>query len=443
MTDGPNVAKVASDLEVTDVDRLGAVHILGIGGAGMSAIARILLDRGAAVSGSDAKDSKRLAELRARGATTFVGHDAANLGDADTVMYSTAVPDSNPELQAARARGLRVLERSAALASVMRPARPIAVGGTHGKTTTTSMITVALQECGADPSYIVGSEMSHTGSNGSWTGSDLVVAEADESDGCFLRMEPYIAVITNLEADHLNFWGDMAALERGFDEFAASVRGRGGFAVVCLDDPGAAAAAGRAVEAGVDVRTYGTGADADYRLRVLRPGATGYTIEILPRAEDGGVVELQALGLHNALNATAAFAVAQGLGYPAKDILAGLAAFSGTRRRFDFRGEAAGVRVYDDYAHHPTEIAATLRAAQEFAGDGKVIVAFQAHHYYRTALFLQEFADALGIADRAVVLEVFAPGETPVPGARLPSPVMRSSAPSAGMISKRARTPAR
>lgn len=417
MTEGPNVAKVASDLEVTDIEHLGAVHILGIGGAGMSAIARILLDRGVRVSGSDAKDSKRLAELRARGATTFVGHAAQNLGAADTVTYSTAVPDTNPELMAARERGLRVMERSAALASVMRPALPIAVGGTHGKTTTTSMVTAALQHCAADPSYIVGSEMSHTGSNGAWTGSQWIVVEADESDGCFLRLEPYVAVVTNLEADHLNFWGDLEALERGFDEFVASVMRRDGFAVICLDDPGAASLAARAIAAGVNVRTYGTAHDADYRLRVLATDAAGYRIEITSRFGDGGLGQLQVLGVHNALNATAAFAVAQGLGYPAADIMAGLGAFAGTRRRFDYKGEAAGVRVYDDYAHHPTEIAATLRAAQEFVGDGEVIVAFQAHHYYRTALFLEEFGEALGIADRAVVLEVFAPGETPIPGA--------------------------
>ncbi len=417
MTDGPNVASVASDLEVVDVDRLGKVHILGIGGAGMSAIARILLDRGVTVSGSDAKDSKRLADLRSRGATTFVGHDASQLGGADTVMYSTAVPESNPELAAARTRGLRVMERSAALASVMRPAKPIAVGGTHGKTTTTSMVAAALQYCGADPSYIVGSEMSHTGSNGQYTGSQWIVVEADESDGCFLRLEPYIAVVTNVEADHLNFWGDLPALEAGFDEFVASVMRRDGVAIICLDDPGSAALADRVRNSGVVLRTYGTGADADYRLRVVEPGPTGYTIEITSAFGDGGVVQMQVLGLHNALNATAAFAVAQVLGYQAADIMAGLKAFSGTSRRFDYRGEAAGVRVYDDYAHHPTEIAATLLAAQDFAGDGDVIVAFQAHHYYRTALFSKEFGEALGIADRAIVLEVFAPGETPIPGA--------------------------
>ena len=417
MTDGPNVASVASDLEVVDVDRLGAVHILGIGGAGMSAIARILIDRGVTVSGSDAKDSKRLADLQERGARVHVGHDPANLGSASTVMYSTAVPESNPELAAARQRGLRVMERSAALASVMRGARPIAVGGTHGKTTTTSMVTAALQACGADPSYIVGSEMGHTGSNGQFTGSDWIVVEADESDGCFLRMEPFVAVVTNVEADHLNFWGDLAALEAGFDGFVASVMQREGFAVICADDPGAAALARRAQAMGVPVRTYGTGDDCDYRVQVLQPRADGYTIELTGPDGVGAVAQMQVLGLHNALNATAAFAVAHTLGYAEADIIEGLGAFMGTRRPFDYRGEAAGVRVYDDYAHHPTEIAATLRAAQDFAGDGDVIVAFQAHHYYRTALFLKEFGAALGIADRAVVLEVFAPGETPIPGA--------------------------
>lgn len=417
MTEGPNVAQDPADLEVVDPEELGAVHILGIGGAGMSAIARVLLERGVTVAGSDAKDSKRLAALTAEGATTYVGHDEANLGAADTVMYSTAVPPTNPELAAARRAGLRVMERSAALASAMRGARPIAVGGTHGKTTTTSMVTAALLHCGADPSYIVGSEMSQTGTNGHFTDSPWVIVEADESDGCFLRMEPYVAVVTNLEADHLNFWGDLAALEEGFDEFVASVQERSGFAVICLDDPGARALAERAAEHGIAVRTYGTDPQADYRLTVQEQRPDGTTIEIRAADGAGGIAELQVLGQHNALNATAAFAVAHGLGYPAAEALAGLGSFTGTRRRFDYVGEAAGVRVYDDYAHHPTEIAATLRAATAFAGNGNVIVAFQAHHYYRTALFLTEFADALGIADRVVVLEVFAPGETPIPGA--------------------------
>jgi UDP-N-acetylmuramate--alanine ligase len=259
--------------------------------------------------------------------------------------------------------------------------------------------------------------MSQTGTNGHFTDSPWVVVEADESDGCFLRLEPYVAVVTNLEADHLNFWGDLAALEAGFDGFVDSVADREGFAVICLDDPGARALAERAAADGIAVRTYGTGEEADYRLTVEQQRADGATIAIRSRSGDGGAAELQVLGLHNALNATAAFAVVHGLGYPAADILAGLSSFAGTRRRFDYVGEAAGVRVYDDYAHHPTEIAATLRAARGFVGDGKVIVAFQAHHYYRTALFLTEFADALGIADKVVVLEVFAPGETPIPGA--------------------------
>lgn len=417
MTDGPNTAQLASDLEVVDVADLGAVHILGLGGNGMSAIARVLLDRGVPVSGSDAKPSARLDALAALGAVPHVGHDPANLGSADTVMYSTAIPPTNPELVRARELGLRVMERSAALASVMRGTKVVAVGGTHGKTTTTSMVTVALQHCGDDPSFIVGSELAHTGSNARYTGAPWFVVEADESDGCFLRTEPTVAVVTNLEADHLNFWGDLGALEAGFDAFVGSVVARDGFAVICLDDPGAAALADRARAAGVDVRTYGTRPQADYRMSVLAPEPTGFVVAIAGPGLPPQEVRLAVPGVHNALNATAAFAVAHGLGHPPERIGPGLAAFAGTRRRFEYRGEAAGVRVYDDYAHHPTEIAATLRAAQDFVGDGDVIVAFQAHHYYRTALFLQEFADALGIADRAVVLEIFAPGETPIPGA--------------------------
>ena len=421
MTDGPNTATVASDLEVVDVDRLGRVHIVGLGGAGMSGIARILLGRGVPVSGSDVKDNRRLHALRALGARTVIGHAEENLdgggAGVDTVMYSTAIPPDNPELVAARARGLRVMERSAGLASVMRGSRVIAVGGTHGKTTTTSMVTVALQQCGTDPSYVVGSELSETGSNGHVGAGDLFVVEADESDGCFLRLEPEVAIVTNVEADHLNFWGDLAAIEDGFARFVGLTVPRGGFAVVCIDDPGGRRLAQVAADRGVAVRTYGTDAGADYRLTDVRTGSFGVRALLSHRGAPLGALELSVPGNHNALNATAALAAVHGLGIPADCAVAGLARFTGTRRRFDFRGEVDGIRVYDDYAHHPTEIDATLRAARGFAGRGRLIVAFQAHHYYRTALFLHEFGRALGLADDVVVLEVFAPGETPIPGA--------------------------
>jgi UDP-N-acetylmuramate--alanine ligase len=396
---------------------LGPVHIVGIGGAGMSGIARILLARGVAVSGSDAKDSRRLAALRALGARVAVGHAAANIDGATTVVISTAIPETNVELVEARTRGLRVMSRAEALAAVMTGFRVVAVSGTHGKTTTTSMLTVALQHCGADPSFAIGSELNESGSNAHLGSGDLFVVEADESDGSFLQLGAVYGIVTNVEPDHLNHWGTFAAIEAGFDQFVADISGRGGTTVVCIDDDGGRSLVDRARAAGHRVVTYGEAADADYRVQDLVVGDAGWTFEVVHRGVRMGRVVLRVPGRHNVLNATAALAAGIGLGLPATAMREGLAAFSGTRRRFEFKGAAAGVRVYDDYAHHPTEIAATLRAARDVVGQGRLVVAFQAHHYYRTAMFAREFGEALGLADEVVVLEVYAPGEEPIPGA--------------------------
>ena len=399
---------------------LGRVHVVGIGGAGMSGIARVLLALGVPVSGSDAKDSRRVAAVQALGARVAIGHDAAHLdadGGVDTVVVSTAIPETNPELAEARRRGLRVLKRAEALALLLVGRRAIAVAGTHGKTTTTSMLTVALQDCGADPSYVIGSELNESGSNAHLGSGDLVVVEADESDGTFLALGAEVGLVTNVEPDHLDHWGTFEAIEAAFLQFAEGLRDRGGFLVVCVDDPGARRLAVAAEAAGVDVRGYGVASDADYRVDVLAQGEMGLRYDVVHRGVRLGATELRVPGIHNALNATAAFVAGIGLGFASADLRRGLEAFSGTRRRFDFRGSADGVRVYDDYAHHPTEIAAVLRAARGVVGQARLVVAFQAHHYYRTALFAREFGDALGLADEVVVLEVFAPGEEPIPGA--------------------------
>jgi UDP-N-acetylmuramate--alanine ligase len=400
-----------------DLTPLGRVHVIGIGGAGMSGIARILVARGVTVSGSDAKDSRRLAALRAIGVDARVGHDAAHVGDADTVIASTAIKPDNVEVVAARAAGLRLMGRAEALATLMEGYRGVAVAGTHGKTTTTSMLTVALQHCGADPSFAIGSELNESGSNAHLgTGADFV-AEADESDGAFLALPAYAGIVTNVEPDHLDHWGTFEAIEAAFLQFAVAIRDRGGFVTVCVDDPGAARLASSAGAAGVDVRTYGVSEAADYRVELLGTGESGWRFDVLERGVRIGVTELAVPGRHNVLNATAALVTGIGLGQPSSDLRAGLETFNGTRRRFDFKGVANGVRVYDDYAHHPTEIAATLTAMRDLVGDGRLVVAFQAHHYYRTALFVREFGEALGLADEVVVLEVFAPGEDPIPGA--------------------------
>lgn len=406
-------------MSVETLADLRRVHLVGMGGAGMSGLARLMIDRGVLVSGSDMRDSARLETLRAQGATVFIGHEATHVEgrSIDALIDTPIIPDDNPEVLAARAAGVPVLSRAQALALVMADRRVIGVGGTHGKTTTTSMITVALQHCGVDPSFAIGSEVNDLGSNAHTGGGDLFVVEADESDGAFLHMDPVAVVVTNVEPDHLDHWGDFASLELAFDEFVDLVAPNDGFAVLCSDHPGSARLAERARARGTRIVTYGTGPECDFRVEILGSQKGGYRFDVINRGVRLGDIVLKVPGRHNALNATAALATCVGLGFSAGEVREGLSAFSGTRRRFEFRGESAGVRVYDDYAHHPTELEATLTAAREFVGEGRLVVAFQAHHYYRTAMFSKEFGAALGLADEVVVLEVFAPGEEPIPGA--------------------------
>ena len=353
-----------------DLSGLGRVHVVGIGGAGMSGIARILVARGVTVSGSDAKDSRRITALRALGVDAVVGHDAANVEGVDTVIASTAIKPGNPEIVAAHEHGLRVMGRAEALATLMQGYRGIAVAGTHGKTTTTSMLTVALQHCGADPSFAIGSELNESGSNAHLgTGVDFV-AEADESDGAFLALPASAGIVTNVEPDHLDHWGTFEAIEQAFLEFCTAIAARGGFVTVCADDDGAARLAETARAAGVDVRTYGESESADYRVQLLGLGDNGWRFDVLDHGVRLGAIELGVPARHNVLNATAALVTGIGLGHSPSDLRAGLESFSGTRRRFDFKGTADGVRVYDDYAHHPTEIAATLRRCATSWGRG-------------------------------------------------------------------------
>lgn len=398
---------------VPSPDELGAVHFVGIGGAGMSGIARILLARGVRVSGSDRRDTPTLLALRALGADVALGHDAANLGDADTVVVSTAIRPDNPELAAARSRGLRVLPRAVALASVMAGRRSVAVAGTHGKTSTTSMLTVAVQACGVDPSFAIGGDLNESGSNAHAGQGDVFVAEADESDRSFLLLEPFGAIVTNIEADHLDNYGDLAAVEAAFDRFLQTVD-PAGFVVVCADDPGAARL--RGVPTPARLRTYGRADDADLRLADLRVGSdvTRYTA-ILDGVELGRV-RIRVPGEHMALNSAAALLAGLELGLPTAELIDGLARFGGVHRRFELKGVVDGVRVYDDYAHHPTEVRAQLRAARAVAGDGRLVVAFQPHLYSRTQEFAQGFGEALGLADEVVVMEIYGAREDPVPG---------------------------
>ena len=404
---------------------LGRVHFTGIGGAGMSGIARIMLARGISVSGSDAMPSAMLDDLCAHGARAHVGHASANLGDlgpGDTLVVSSAIRADNPELAEATRRGLRVMHRAAALASVMAGRRVIAVAGTHGKTTTTSMLTTVLRDCGADPGYVIGGVLNETGL-GAEDGAGLdFVAEADESDGSFLLLSPDVAIITNVEADHLDNYGSLAEIETAFATFGSRVSS---LVLTCADDPGAEAIAARLEPVGPQrVRRYGESLTADYRLGDVRAEglAVSFTVssDHSPFGEIFAQMTVHVPGRHNALNATAAFAAAVELGFAPPRVTAALAGYRGARRRMEFKGEADGVRIFDSYAHHPTEVAADLRAARDIVAadstDSKVIAVFQPHLYSRTRIFAGDFGAALGLADEAVVLDVYAAREDPEPG---------------------------
>ena len=397
-------------------EQLGAVHFVGIGGAGMSGIARVLLARGTRVSGSDAKQSRTLLALQALGATVHLGHDASHVADADTVVVSTAIRQDNPELVEARRRGLSVLIRAEALAACMAGRRGVAVAGTHGKTTTTSMLTVAVQHCGVDPSFAIGGDLNEAASNAHHGSGELFIVEADESDGSFLAYRPYCAIVTNVEADHLDHYGDAAAVHRAFEDFVATID-PAGFLVVCADDPGSRRLAEHARADGVDVRTYGTSEDADLRLSGLSISGTTSRYEPVYRGRRLPAVVLAVPGRHLALNSAGALLLAIGLGLHGPTVVEGLAGFTGVRRRMELKGTVAGVRVYDDYAHHPTELLAQLEAAREVVGQGRLVVAFQPHRYSRTLAFAAEFGSALALADEVVVMEVYAAGEDPIPGA--------------------------
>ena len=387
----------------------------------MSGIARVLLARGIEVSGSDAKDSRRLQALKPLGGKVFVGHDAQNLiisgSRPSCVVISTAIGEDNPEVVTATELGIPVVSRAVALAELLQNSTAISVAGTHGKTTTTSMVTVILQNAGKDPSFVIGSEMNESGSNAHQGSGELFVVEADESDGTFLVLPTTLGIVTNVEADHLNYWGSYEAVEQAFVDFIVGTGERNGCAVVCGDDNGAKVATERARELGATVITYGQQEGNDAILTLLPSGSVGSKFTISFQGTTHGPIKLLVPGVHNALNATAAFIAALTQGCTPEQCVAGLESFTGTHRRFEFRGEVAGIRVFDDYAHHPTEIDAVLRAARTVVGQGRVLAAFQAHHYYRTALFSKEFGQALGLADFVVVLEVFAPGEEPIPGA--------------------------
>jgi UDP-N-acetylmuramate--alanine ligase len=401
--------------ELLPADKLGRVHFVGIGGAGLSGIARIMLARGITVSGSDARQARVLDALRALGAQCHVGHDASHVKDADTVVASTAVREDNPEVVEAKRLGLRLLPRSAALESVMQGRQVVAVAGTHGKTTTTSLLTVALQHCGADPSFAIGGELNESGSNAHDGSGNIFVAEADESDGAFLVYSPFGAVVTNVEADHLDNYGTEDAYREAFVEFLSHIA-RDGFLVACVDDAGATSLAERARTDGLEVIGVGESETADLRAEQLRfEGATS-AFFVVERGRRLGEVVLRIPGRHYVLDALAALAAGLRLGFSFADLRRGLESFTGTRRRMELKGEVGGIRVYDSYAHHPNEIAGDLQAARSLAGDGRVVVAYQPHLVSRTKIFGPAMGEALGAADEVVVMDVYVAREDPEPG---------------------------
>jgi UDP-N-acetylmuramate--alanine ligase len=389
------------------------LHFIGIGGAGMSGLARIALSHGITVSGSDAKDSTVLSALSALGAQVHPAHQADQVNGSDFVIYSTAISQTNVELVRARELNLPVLTRAQALATLMSESKSIAVAGTHGKTTTSSMLTVALQACGLDPSFAIGGTLTSSGSNAHRGTGDLFVAEADESDGSFIEYRPFAAIVTNVEHDHVDYFATEADVTKAFAEFAETIP-KDGYLIYCADDQGSAHLALTITD--LNLISYGTREGTDLFIDSINLLPMGSTARVIWKGRTIGNLSLQVPGLHNVLNAGAALAMALVLGAPAAEALTGLASFHGTGRRFELKATVHGIRVVDDYGHHPTEIDATLNAAKRYAGEGRVLVVFQPHRYSRTQAFMNQFAKALSIADEAVLLEVYAASEKPIPG---------------------------
>ncbi len=395
-----------ADGVTVDLSRRRRVHVVGAGGAGMSAIASVLAAMGHDVTGSDLKTSATLERLAASGVGVFVGHDGAHVADAEVVALSTAIAASNPEVTEARRRGLTVVSRAEVLAAIAALRRAIAVSGTHGKTTTTSMLALIMIEAGLRPSFLIGGDVNEIGTNAVWDTGEWLVLEADESDGTFLHLAPELAVVTNVEADHLDYYGDFAALLDAFDRFLAS--GTGG-AVVGADDPAAARLGAQRGAALV-----GSGPDVTYRIEDVDAGE-GVSFTLRARGVMLGRVSLPVTGAKIASNAALAVAASLEVGVPFEAAQRALARFAGVARRFEARGESNGVRFVDDYAHLPSEVAAVIDAARHTA-PGRVVVVFQPHRYTRIAALGEQFADAFEGADVVVVTDVFPAGEAPLPG---------------------------
>ncbi len=389
----------------------GATHFIGIGGAGMSGIALVMAQRGRRVTGSDMKASRYTRTLESAGVDVHIGHAEENLGSPDVVVVSSAIRDNNPELLAARAAGLEVWPRARMLAALAEDRATIAVAGTHGKTSTSAMAATMLAGMGLEPTFVVGGEVTGFATNAHSGAGKHYVVEADESDGSFVYLDPTVAIVTNVEADHLDHYGSLEAIERTFVEFMCRVPGEG-LLVLCADDRRLLELAGSCPAAKV---TYGFAHDAMVRCEVT--GRHGLGSRFRVHFPDGSHVDaaISTPGEHMVANATAALATAHALGLDTASAASALSEFGGVRRRFDLVGEVDGVTIVDDYAHHPTEVRATLQAART-CGYGRVWVVFQPHRYSRTDAFAREFGEAFGDADRLVLMDVYSAGEVPIPG---------------------------
>ncbi len=401
---------------------IGTIHLVGIGGIGMSGIAEILHNLGYHVSGSDMGEGPNVQRLRALGITVHVGHDASNVTDAAVLVKSTAVPMSNPEILAAKEAGIPVVRRSEMLAELTRLKATIAVAGSHGKTTTTSMVAHLLASNDYDPTVINGGIINRYGTNAHLGEGEWLVAEADESDGTFIKLPATVGIITNIDPEHLDYWGDFASLKQAFATFVSQLPFYG-FAVLCVDDPEVQVIASDITDRRI-VTYSAAGNEADITLQNVKTARNGqhFSVTISARASHSGQEEtlqdvfLPMPGLHNASNALAAMAVAYQLGIAAEKIASAMAEFEGVKRRFTYVGERKGAVVIDDYAHHPEEVMATLKAAKESVGNGKVIAVLQPHRYSRVEHLFAEFSASFADADTVVLTDIYAAGEQPIEG---------------------------
>lgn len=391
---------------------LKKLHFIGIGGVGMSAIAEVLLDKGYTISGSDLSNSPVVQKLRAKGATIYQGHKAENVNDCEAIVYSSAIHPDNPEMVAAKAKNLKIFHRSDMLAGLLNNADGIAVAGAHGKTTTSSMISVVLEHAGVDPTIIIGGFVDYLQGNAKLGKSKYLVAEADESDGSFLKFYPHISVVTNIEDDHMDHYGSMENIIKAFVQFIQNLDKETGLAILCFDNENI-----RNIAPKVDRKyiSYALDHDADYTACDIDYEGPHTTFTVVYKGEKLGKITINVPGKHNVLNALATVAVCRKLGLSMQQIADGFSAFAGTKRRFQTKFKNDDVWIVDDYAHHPTEIQTTIRAAK-LTNPKRLIVAFQPHRYSRTKLLRKEFGSCFKGADVLILTDIYAASEDPIAG---------------------------